>query len=197
MLLSLFYIFSNNEFIISYLLGVVFGVLLVYMMTKLSLRQFRNSGLLSILAALLIALQPRLNLINVSGMETSMFIFLIASSLFAYQSKKIILLGIFLGLTISCRPDGFVLWIAIAFDYFLRKTFLSKNISPSSEQNINFREIATAFSIAAIFAGAYSFIFNYLLSGSVLPNTFSAKIEYYSQRNRSLFIKNEVLKYFF
>ena len=195
LLLSLFYIFSNNEFIISYLLGVVFGGLVLYMLTKLSFLQFKNSGLLAILVALLIALQPRLNLINVSGMETSMFIFLIASSLFAYQSKKIVLLGISLGLTIWCRPDGFVLWIAIALDYFLRKTFLGKNISPSSEQNINFREIGTAFSIAAIFAGAY-FIFNYILSGSVLPNTFSAKIEYYSQRNRILFIKDEVLKYF-
>jgi tetratricopeptide (TPR) repeat protein len=195
LLLSLLYIFSNNEFLISYLLGVVFGALLVYMMTKLSSLQFRNSRLLAILIALLIALQPRLNLINVSGMETSMFIFLIVGSLYAYQRKKIILLGIFLGLTIWCRPDGFVLWIAIALDYSLRRTFLSKNISPSSEQNINFREIRTAFSIAAIFAGAY-FIFNYILSGSVLPNTFSAKIEYYSQRNRALFLEDEVLKYF-
>ncbi len=88
LLLSLFYIVSKNEFIISYLIGVIFGALLVYMMTKLALLNFKNSVLISLFAASLIALQPRLNLINVSGMETSMFIFLIAGSLYLVSKQK-------------------------------------------------------------------------------------------------------------
>jgi tetratricopeptide (TPR) repeat protein len=195
LLLSLLYIAIKNEFMISYLLGVIFGALLVYMMTKLSLLQFKNFEMLALLTAMLIALQPKLNLINVSGMETSMFIFFIAASLYAYQSKKIVLLGIFMGLTIWCRPDGFVLWIAIAIDYFFRKTYLSKNVKVKSEEIIAHKKIITAFSIAVIFAAMY-FLFNYLLSGSILPNTYTAKLEYYQNNNRTLFLENEVLKYF-
>jgi len=195
MLLSLFYILNKNEFIISYLIGITFGALLVYMMAKLYLLNFKDSALIALLAALLISLQPKLNLINVSGMETSMFIFLIAVSLYAYQSKKIVLLGIFLGLTIWCRPDGFVLWIAILLDYFLRKFYLTKSTSSSKEDSISLKEFVTSFSLGSTIVIVY-FLFNYLLSGSILPNTYGAKIEHYSKMNRALFLENDVLKYF-
>jgi arabinofuranosyltransferase len=187
LLLSLFFLILKNEFIISYVLGIVFGGLLVHITLKLLAINFKNEILLAVIIAFLVALQPKLNLINVSGMETSMFIFLIAASLLAYHSKKMILLGILLGLTIWCRPDGFVLWIAVALDYFLRKYYL--------KENINYKEILKAFFIAAVFAGGY-FIFNYLLSGEILPNTYKAKLEYYQNNDRSLFLENEVLKYF-
>lgn len=195
LLLSLFYIVSKNEFIISYIIGVMFGALLVYMMFKLSLLNFKNSAFISLLAALLIALQPKLNLINVSGMETSMFIFLIAGSLYSYQRKRIISLGIFLGLTIWCRPDGFVLWIAITLDYILRKFYLTKSSSHLADNDITLKEFGTAFSLGVMLVLGY-FLFNYFLSGSILPNTYSAKIEYYNKMSRALFLKNDVLKYF-
>jgi len=195
LVLSLFYIIIKNEFIISYLIGIIFGVFLIYMIIKISGIHFKDTGLLAIITALLVALQPKLNLINVSGMETSMFIFFVAGSFYAYQSKKMSLLGIFLGLTIWCRPDGFILWIAIALDYLLQKYYFKKNVLSPSEKNIQDKEIITAFSIALIFAGAY-FLFNYLLSESILPNTYKAKLEYYQNNDRAQFLENEVLKYF-
>lgn len=195
MLLSLFFFISKNEFVISYFIGIIFGSALVYMIIRLSLLNFNNSALLAVLTALLIALQPKLNLINVTGMETSMFIFLIAASLYAYQKKKIVLLGVLLGLTIWCRPDGFVLWTAIALDFLLRKTFFKKSSAEDSEKDISYKEIITTFSIAIVFASAY-FIFNYLLSGSILPNTYKAKIEYYQQNDRTFFLENDVLNFF-
>jgi tetratricopeptide (TPR) repeat protein len=195
LLLSLFYFFSKNEFIISYTVGILFGALTVFAIIKLSLLQFKNFELLAILAALLIALQPKLNLINVSGMETSMFIFLLIASLFAYRDKRIILLGILLGLTIWCRPEGFVLWIAVALDYMLRKTYLKKNDSILIEKNFTSKEIIISFSIALVLTAAY-FGFNYFLSGALLPNTFKAKTEYYSRMDRAFFLENDVIKYF-
>ncbi|MBK9098386.1 MAG: hypothetical protein IPM14_09785 [bacterium] len=195
LLLSLFYIISKNEFVISYLIGVIFGALLVYTMTKLALLNFKNSAMISLIIALMIALQPKLNLINVSGMETSMFIFLIASSFYSYQNRKILPLGIFLGLTIWCRPDGFVLWIAFALDYVLSKFYLTKSAAQPSENSITIKEFATAFLLASVLVVGY-FLFNYILSGSILPNTYSAKIEYYNKMNRALFLENDVLKYF-
>ena len=195
LLLSLLYIIIKNEFIISYLPGIIFGVLLVYIMTKLTFIEFNNAALLALFTAMLVALQPKLNLINVSGMETSMFIFFIAASLYAYQSKRMVLLGFFLGLTIWCRPDGFILWIAIAFDYFLQRYYLGIFVKPSSEKRIAQQEIKTAFFIAFLFVALY-FVFNYLLSGSILPNTYQAKLEYYQNKDRTYFLENDVLKYF-
>lgn len=193
LLLSFLYIFIKNEFVISYLPGIVFGALFIYLMTKISSIQFKNSLLLTVITALLVALQPKLNLINVSGMETSMFIFFIAGSFYSYQTRKIIPLGIFLGLTIWCRPDGFVLWIAIALDFFLQQNYFLK--TTKSEELISRKEISTAFSIAFLFVALY-FVFNYLLSGSFLPNTFKAKLEYYQNNDRMQFLQNDVVKYF-
>ncbi len=198
LLLSFFYIVIKNEFIISYIIGILFGLSAIYMITRLSGIHFKDAALLAIITATLVALQPKLNLINVSGMETSMFIFFIAVGLYAYQTKKMFLLGISLGLTIWCRPDGFILWIAIALDYLFQKYYLRKRTLTSSElsnEGIKHKEIIKALSIALIFAGSY-FLFNYLISGSILPNTYKAKLEYYQNNDRSLFLQNEVLKYF-
>lgn len=193
--LSALFLFHNNEFIISYLAGILFGSLLIYMMIKISLKHFGNNVSFVFLAAILAAVQPKLNLINVSGMETSMFIFLIAASLFAYQSKKMVLLGVFLGLTVWCRPDGFVLWMAVAIDFILIKTYLKKSSDNAAENKISNKEMLNAFFIALALAAAY-FIFNYFLSGSILPNTYKAKIEYYRESDRAFFLENDVLKYF-
>jgi len=191
LLLSLFYFIIKNEYILSYIIGILFGAMLVYMFVKLSGFHFKNGSIIALLAALLIALQPKLNLINVSGMETSMFIFFIAVSLYAYHTKKILLLGVFLGLTIWCRPDGFILWIAIAIDYFLLKYFFKTD----SENYLNQKELIKAFAVAGIFIAGY-FLFNFILSGSILPNTYSAKLEFYQNNDRALFLENEVLNYF-
>jgi arabinofuranosyltransferase len=205
LLAALLYLFFKNEFLISYFLGISFGMLLVYLTLKLSKKLIpaepeessRPVQLLAAAAALFVALEPKLNLINVSGMETSMFISFIAAGLYAYQKKKMILLGIFLGLAVWCRPDGLVLWAAVIFDYFIQKyLFKKKNgrrISTPTDENP--KKIITALSAALIFLASY-FVFNYFLSGSILPNTYSAKLEYYHSNDRGAFLENEVVKYF-
>jgi tetratricopeptide (TPR) repeat protein len=203
LLVSVFYIISKNEFIISYLIGIAFGALLVYIVMKLFQKIIHTDTgetspvqILVFFAALLVALQPKLNLINVSGMETSMFIFLIAAGLYAYISKKMVMLGILMGLAVWCRPDGLVLWGAVIFDYFLQEYFFRKSgkeKTPSADEKP--KKIITAFSVALIFLTAY-FTFNYFLSGSILPNTYSAKLEYYRNNDRASFLENEVIGYF-
>jgi tetratricopeptide (TPR) repeat protein len=87
------------------------------------------------------------------------------------------------------------LWIAIALDYFLRRFYLTKSAVREEENGITIKEFVTAFSLASVLVFAY-FLFNYFLSGSILPNTYSAKIEYYNKMSRALFLENDVLKYF-
>lgn len=201
LLAALVFLFFKNEFLISYFLGISFGVLLVYSILKLLQKVIpaepgessRPVQLLGAAAVLFVALEPKLNMINVSGMETSMFIFFAAASLLAYQKSKMILLGIFLGLTLWCRPDGLVVWAAVIGDYFIQEYLFRKKTGRNIPEAP--KKIIIAFSTASIFLIAY-FIFNYFLSGSILPNTYSAKLEYYHGNDRVSFLENEVIKYF-
>lgn len=193
LLLSLLFVFVKNEYIISYLPGLLFGALFIYLFVKLTRLQFINSMVLAVFTAMIVALQPKLNLINVSGMETSMFIFFIAGSFYAYKTKKIFLLGIFLGLTIWCRPDGLVIWLAIALDFFLQRNYFDKK--SGSETQFSTAEISKAFTVAFLLIAGY-FLFNYVLSGSFLPNTYRAKLEFYQNGDRTSFLENDVIKYF-
>ena len=204
LLAALLFIFFKNEFLISYFIGISFGAAVVYIVIKLFQKAAPAAGesagplsLLALSAGLLAALQPKLSLINVSGMETSMFIFFIAASLLAYLNNKMILLGVFLGLSLWCRPDGLVVWAAVICDYFIQEYLPGKRTpnKNNSQRDGNHKKIFTALSTAFIFLAAY-FAFNYFLSGSILPNTYSAKLEYYQHNDRASFLENEVIKYF-
>jgi tetratricopeptide (TPR) repeat protein len=99
-----------------------------------------------------------------------------------------------LGLLLWCRPDGLVLWGAILADYFIAMVVENSKKS-KKEVRISARELITPFSIAAGIAVCY-FLFNYFLSGSLLPNTYGAKLAIYEGKSRANFLKNDVLGYF-
>src|ERR1035437_4907650 len=167
-ILAGFYFLSKNEFIISYIIGISSFALAVFFTFKLARLHFTSAMWLAVLSALLLALQPILNLIAVSGMETTMFIALIVISLYNYKKKNQTALGISLGLLLWCRPDGLVLWAAILADYLIAMQ-LENSKKNKKEIRISAKELITPFSIAAGIALLY-FLFNYILSGSLLPN---------------------------
>ena len=127
-------------------------------------------------------------------METTMFIALVVISLYNYKKKNQIVLGISLGLLLWCRPDGLVLWIAILADYFIAMQ-LENSKKSRKEVRISAKELITPFSIAAGIAICY-FLFNYILSGSLLPNTYGAKLAIYEGKSRAGFLKSDVVGYF-
>ncbi len=192
LILSLFYLISKNEYVISYVLGIGMWLLAVYFGSKLFSIHFSDGKIVGILTLILLALQPKLNLISVSGMETTMFLFLIIATLYFYKTSNKIMLGIFLGLTIWCRPDGFVLWIAIIIDYVLKNNYFLRE---KTSNGLTKKDFLIAFGLALSFVVIY-FLFNYTLSGSILPNTFKAKLEYYQNNLRENFLKHEVIDYF-
>lgn len=194
LLLSVLFLISKNEYVISYVLGIIFNVIAVLFIYKLVSLHFGPKSLVTLSTVFLIALQPKLNLIAVSGMETSMFIFFIICTLYFYKTANKILLGIFLGLTIWCRPDGAVLWIAVLVDYFIFQNSV-KVESATDIKKFERRDFLIAVLIGIILTALY-FLFNYSLSGSILPNTYKAKLEYYQHNLREDFLKNDVLVYF-
>jgi tetratricopeptide (TPR) repeat protein len=195
-LLSIFYFISKNEYIISYILGIGFWSASVWLITKLFNLHFGQSKLLTLSTLLLIAIQPKLNLISVSGMETTMFIFFMVGSIYYYKNFNKWLLGLFLGLSIWCRPDGTVLLLAILIDFFLMNKFSSENHDRHvRDQILKKKDFLFSLGVGIGLILIY-FIFNYSLSGSILPNTYKAKLEYYQNSLRENFIKNDVVGYF-
>jgi len=194
-IIAFLFFISSNEFIISYITGIIFSMVSVFFVYKLFSNHFKSYRLLGAAALLFIAVQPKLNLISVSGMETTMFIALLVMVFYFYKIKNWVWLGISLGLTIWCRPDGFVVWIAVLIDYFIQSRYYKPEKNQTDIVLFGKKEFIRAFIIAAALLFLY-FGFNYILSGEILPNTYSAKTEYYRNNQRSYFLVDEVLKYF-
>jgi tetratricopeptide (TPR) repeat protein len=193
-ILAGFYFFSKNEFIISYIIGISCFALAVFFTFKLAKLHFGSEMWLAVLVTLLFALQPELNLIAVSGMETTMFIALVIISMYYYKKKNKNAFGIFLGLLLWCRPDGLVVWVAILVDYFIAMK-LENSTQGKKEVHSSAKQLITPFSIATGIALFY-FLFNFILSGSLLPNTYGSKIAIYKSMSRTDFLNVHVLQNF-
>jgi tetratricopeptide (TPR) repeat protein len=193
-LISLAFFVTENEFILSYFFGILFFAVSVFAFYKLSGFDFGKEYIYTILVLLIFVADKWLNFISVSGMETTMFIFILIASAYFYKKRNAVLFGVFLGLIIWTRPDGVAFIAALLFDYLIA-VYLSKKdkkIILFSKQDLLKIGI-----IAGIIVAVY-FVMNLILSGSLLPNTYNAKLTYYTPefRSRSEFFKNEVWKYF-
>lgn len=192
------FLITKNEMWLSYIMGILFFSLSVYYFYKLSGTFFPKENWLAIAAALLLVFDKWLNFISVSGMETTLYIFLLVACYYYYRKMNAIGFAVTLGLTFWTRPDALAFIAAIAADYFLR-VYL-KNRSPKENTDVLLFEKKDLYKIAGIFGGimAAYFAMNFVIAGSLLPNTYSAKLAYYSAefRSRSDFLKLEVWEYF-
>jgi len=198
MILALGFLITKNEMILSYVLGILFLVLAVFVFYKLSEHSFPKENWLAIAAALIFGLDGWMNFIAVSGMETTMFIFLLLICFYYYRKRKPLLFGFTLGLVFWGRPDAAAFIGAVVLDYLIF-LYLKKK-SPRQNDDIpafSKSELLKGISIFLIILAAY-FALNLYLSGSILPNTYDAKLSYYSPefRSRVDFLKNEVWLYF-
>ncbi len=189
---------TKNEMWLSYILGIIFFAVSVFYFYKLSGDVFPKENWLTIGASLLFVLDKWLNFISVTGMETTLYIFLLVACYYYYRKMNAVGFAVTLGLTFWTRPDALAFIAAIAIDYLLR-LYLQKR-SPKENAEVTFFEKKDLIKIAFIFGiivGAY-FAMNLAISGSLLPNTYGAKVKYYSAefRSRTDFLKFEVWEYF-
>jgi len=197
LILALGYVFIKNEFLLSFSLGILFFSLTAITIYKLFGSLFKENWV-GIAAVLIFAMDRWMNYFADSGMETTCYIFLLILAYYFYIKRKPVLFGLILGLTIWARPDAIAFMAAIAIDYLVlflisRKTS-KENVSPPLFTRSQVIRFAAAFGIILL---AY-FVMNMALSGSLLPNTYSAKTVYYTPelRSRTDFLKFEVWGYF-
>lgn len=197
-LLAAGFLVTKNEMWLSYILGILFFALSVYFYYKLSEDTFPNENWLAIGAVLIFVLDKWLNLISVTGMETTLYIFLLVACWYYYRKRNAILFAVTLGFTFWTRPDAVAFIGAIAADYLL--VWYLKNKSPKANDDVQLFSKTELVKIGAIAGGilAVYFAMNLFISGSLLPNTYGAKLAYYSPefRSRSEFLKVEVWQYF-
>jgi tetratricopeptide (TPR) repeat protein len=197
LLLSLGYIFIKNEYLLSFSVGILCFSLTTLAIFLLS-RIIYSENWLGIFAAVIFALDRWMNFFADSGMETPLYILLLVITYYYYFKRKAVISGLMLGLTMWARPDAVAFIFAIIVDYFIFLYFKRKsgeeNRSIGIFSNVDLIKFISVFGLII----AIYITMNLILSGTILPNTFSAKTVYYTPefRSRSDFLKYEVWGYF-
>ncbi len=193
-LLAAGYFISQNEFVLSWIPGILFFTLSAFYLYKLSSNDFPKENLFAIAATSFFVLDKWMNFISVSGMETTMFIFILIATAYFYRKRNVIPFAVFLGLILWTRPDGVAFIAALFIDYLISFKFAKKDKSITlftKQQVIKILIISGAITLLY-------FLLNLSLSGTLLPNTYNAKLTYYTPefRSRTEFLKQEVWQYF-
>lgn len=144
-------------------------------MTYFATKELTNSRLIAIIASFMVSANSWTTWSALSGMEISVGAFLLITSLFTYlrlsntSSNKQIVTPILLGLLTLIRPESYV-FVLLYFSAQLIQTFRDSN-----RQLANFRFLLillTGFIVVVLPYG----LFSYVTTGSIFPNTYSAKV---------------------
>lgn len=187
LIVAIGFLITKNEMILSYVLGVSFFALASFYFYKLSLSEFKNEYVLCLLFSLVFIFDYWINFISLSGMETTLFIFMLILGAYLYKTGKIIPLGIVTGFILWTRPDGIAFIGAVIADIIYNRFFIKDK---SGNHSYTQKEIITSAALFLILTGLY-FGMNLYLSGTILPNTYRAKV--YTNidlEQRILFITN-------
>lgn len=193
-ILSVMFFITGNEMLMSYALGITFFAAASFFFYNLSVIEFDKETIFALLCTGIFIMDKWMNFIADSGMETTLFIFILILSAYLYRKRKAVPLAISLGLIMWTRPDGIVFIIALVIDYLLVRHYSKDQYELKLFSDSDLKKMGLIF---VIFTALY-FALNYALSGSILPNTYTAKMIYYSPdlRSRWDFLKNEVWLYF-
>ena len=194
MILAVGFLITKNEMVLSYVLGIIFFVLAGIWFYRLSSFEFSKENIFALACTAIFVVDKWMSFIANSGMETTMFIFLLLITAYSYKKRQSVATAVFAGLLIWTRPDATAFLGALVLDY-LWCVYLAKK--DKSIVLFTKSELIKMGGIFAVIILAY-FGMNLKLSGSILPNTYNAKLTYYSPefRSRSAFLQGEVWDYF-
>ena len=173
-----------------YGLGIAFHLgflLLVGMWAKLRLQ----NPWLALATVLLLGLSRHIGILAISGMETSLFLLLIALVFYAQAAKRPLLTSTALGLIIWARTDGIILLVVVAIHELLQRTWTNAD---------NREKPRTSWWLMLMPAAGLAFgygLFNKVIGGAWLPSTFAGKTAYYSNKPRATFLDYDLVNCFF
>ncbi|MBV6478128.1 MAG: hypothetical protein HGGPFJEG_00876 [Ignavibacteria bacterium] len=192
-ILAIGFFIYKNEMILSYVIGVLCFSASAFYFYKLTIRDLRNSSIFAFAVTLIFIFDKWINFISLSGMETIMFIMLLIICAYLYKTKNAFPFAITAGLILWTRPDGIAFIAALALTYLTEMFFAKRN---PEIKLFSKKQLINILIIYFILTGMY-FMFNYFLSGSILPNTYSAKVAYFIDTEKRLdFLQDKVWMYF-
>ena len=194
LLLAVGFLITKNEMILSYFFGIMMLIFSGIVFYNLSGFEFAKENYYALIFTAIFVADKWMNFISVSGMETTMFIFIILACSYYYKKRNVVPFAVFLGLVLWGRPDGIAFIGALAVDYLI-SVYFSK--SDKTIKLFTKKDLIKIGMISGVIIIVY-FAMNLMLSGSLLPNTYNAKLTYYSPefKSRGDFFKFEVWNYF-
>ena len=169
---------TSNEKLLSYALGLSFHVGFLVALAGW-VRKRLGGALPAVLAVLLCGVDARIGLLAASGMETSLFLALVAATFWARASGRPVAAAVAVGAAVWVRPEGLLLAAVLGIDAILAR----------GERRTGL--VAPLATFGAIAAGYVAF--NLATGGGIVPNTFAAKTAYYGGAERAGFFVTQVL----
>jgi hypothetical protein len=180
-ILSAGFFLTPDEMLLSYVLGITFFAASGLFFLLLLRRLIPDRPVFTMAGLLLFLLEPRMEWAALSGMETTLFIAGVLASLYFFAARAWRVLPVCLAVLLWIRPEALVL-AAVFGAGGAYAVFLERRPGVGGPSRRGIREIWTGsrlwLLLSVVIVGAYC-IMNYLLSGSVFPNTYAAKIKYY------------------
>lgn len=181
-LLAIGFLVTRDEKILGFTLGIAFQA--AFAATLFAWARRRAGDVLwAGLAVGLVVLDPRAGILSVSGMETSLFLFLVALSFLAHASERRLLEGLAVGLAAWTRPEGVLLGAVLAIDRLVDRR---RRAGAAQAEDSTARPWAGLIAAAVLIGGYVAF--NLAVGGSPLPNTFAAKTAFYAVNSRWDFV---------
>jgi len=182
MLLSLGLSVTDNEMVLSYTLGMSFLALGGLYFFRFTSENFGHDWKYALAGTFLMLSEPRLQWVSLSGMETTLFIFLLLAAAFHFRKQNRNLSGVFAGLLVWARPEALLFVGVLGMEWFYETKIVERapgKTVAGGQKGMSLGWIKKPLMIFGVFVLVYV-TFNLVLSGTVFPNTFAAKIKYYS-----------------
>ncbi|MEE2775419.1 MAG: tetratricopeptide repeat protein [Acidobacteriota bacterium] len=176
----------DNEKLLSYALGLA-GQGTFLALFVLWARRRLDSLPWALAAALLLAIDRRIGTLAAAGMETPWFLAAVAGVFAARAAGRQGLVSLALAAALWLRPDALILAAVVTVDQVLARTW-SRAEGTGASPDANLAALLPGAAVAMAW-----FLFNRLLGGTWLPNTFAAKTAYYRNRPRGTFLREEVV----
>ena len=155
-------------------LSILFGVAFAFMVYLLA-QSFKLPRWVAIVAAALTLLEPNMSYSMVSGMEVTLTGFTLAAALWAANERRYLSTGIFIGLMVISRGElalvGILLGLVLLLELYLKR---------ESMELVTTEEVLMGLKVygpALLMGGSWA-IYNYLINGHFLPNTYYVKHYY-------------------
>lgn len=180
-LLSLGFFFTSDEMLLSYVLGITFFAAAGLFFVLLLGRLVPDRPVFALVGLCVFLLEPRMEWAALSGMETTLFIAGVLASLYFFAARAWRVLPLCLGVLLWIRPEGLVL-IALLGAGAVCGAFLRPSTHAEGSSRAALRALwdgsRLSIGLFIVIAAGY-FTLNFVLSGSLFPNTYAAKMKFY------------------